>query len=83
MLPIFPSLKVELTMENNTRSEKLDMLLIFAECRQNAEQTTTVYAKRFPVQRHLRGILIRNWFEKCEIGENNNFIVIEDKEIDF
>lgn len=76
-------------MENNniyTRSEKIDMLLIFGECRQNSTDAARLYAERYPNRRHPT----RHYFPKLvqkmrnepDNNENNTFLVSEEKEID-
>lgn len=75
-------------MENYTRSEKIDMLLVFGECRQNSTDAARLYAERFPGRRHPT----RHYFPKLvlkmrnepigEDAENNRFVINEEKEID-
>ena len=43
-------------MENNniyTMSEKVDMLLVFGECRQNSTEAAILYAQRYPDRRYI------------------------------
>lgn len=73
-------------MENYSRSEKVDMLLVFGECRQNSSNAATVYAERYPDRRHPT----RHYFPKLvqkmrnepENNANAQFIINEEKEID-
>lgn len=72
-------------MVNFTRSEQVDMLLVFGECRQNAVQASGMYAERFPDRRHPTRHYFPKLVAKMRINpneENNNFIVNEEKEID-
>lgn len=73
-------------MDNYSRNEKLDMLLIYGEARKNAVVAARLYAERYPNRRHPT----RHYFPKmerklrneAEDGNQNQFIVSEDKEIE-
>lgn len=68
-----------------SRDEKVDMLLIFGECRRNCRQAEQLYAERFPERRHPPN----NYFIRLEEQfrrepENQNepqFIVSEETEV--
>lgn len=73
-------------MENYSRSEKIDMLLVFGECRQNSTAAAQLYAERYPERRHPTRHYFPKLVQKMRIEpenvENAQFIISEDKEID-
>lgn len=71
---------------NFTRSEKIDMILIFGECRQNATHAAHVYAARYPNRRHPSRHYFPRLLQVMRTEPNNNgeesFVVNEEKEVD-
>ncbi|KAJ8936647.1 hypothetical protein NQ318_019486 [Aromia moschata] len=65
-----------------TKSEKVDLLLVYGECRKNSVAASNLYAERFPLRRHPN----RNYFasleeqlrlEHHEPDEGQHFVVDE------
>lgn len=76
-------------MENNniyTSSEKVDMLLVFGECRQISTNAARLYAQRYPDRHHPTRHYFPKVVQQMRNGPNNNenikFVVSEEKEID-
>lgn len=71
-------------MENYSKNEKVDMLLIYGECRKNAVAASVLYAERFPDRRHPHRIYfsrVEQEFRTEPENEEANFIVSEEMEI--
>ncbi|KAL3272124.1 hypothetical protein HHI36_022589 [Cryptolaemus montrouzieri] len=70
----------------NIQNEKVDMLLIYGECRRNSTTSAILYAERYPERQHPS----RHYFPKLKVkfrqqpvvADNQNFIVSENSEID-
>lgn len=68
-----------------SRDEKVDILLIYGECRKNATAARSLYAQRYPQRQHpcrqYFSFLERKFRQEVENPENNNFIIDEATEI--
>jgi len=71
-------------MEPFTQNEKVDMLLVDGECKQNAVRSSNLYRERYPERRHPNrryfAKLVQKFRQQPEVQERS--IVNVDKEID-
>lgn len=67
-----------------SRNEKVDMLLIYGECKKNSRQAATLYGERFPERNHPPNnyfLRVEEQFRREQDQPENNFIINEESEI--